>query len=276
MAMIAALEQDESLAHLLPASPAARTVLAARFLGSFQVTIDHRPVPLGSSRRTRALLAYIIDRGSAPIPRDVLMDRFWPDSPPRAARNSLHVAMCAVRKALAAAWPGPVIERRGDIYYLSSELEIWTDVAELARRGEAAAGAAAAGRVEEALAEYEAARALYGGDFLADDPYLDWAVERREDLRLCALTCAERLSELHLDLGDVRQTVALCTSILREEPCHEAVARRLMVAYARLGQPHMALRHHERLVDVLGREIGVAPAPETVALAEQIRARAPV
>ena len=36
------------------------------------------------------------------------------------------------------------------------------------------------GRTGDAIADYEAALALYGGEFLADDPYLEWALGRRE------------------------------------------------------------------------------------------------
>ena len=49
--------------------------------------------------------------------------------------------------------------------------------------------------------------------------------------------------------------------VLREEPCHEPVARRLMVAYARLGQPQMALRQYERIVEVLDPEPAWRPPP---------------
>jgi DNA-binding SARP family transcriptional activator len=259
--------------------PAARPhggmVLSARFLGSFRVTLDHRPVAL-QSRRTRVLLAYLVDRGRAPVPRDELMDVFWPSSTPTAARNSLHVAMWALRRSLAAAWPGQVIERRGDVYGFSDDVELWSDVAEMVQRCDRGAAAAADGRLAEAVEEYEAARALSGGTYLADDPYLEWALRRRDDLRLRALGCAERLSELYLELGDVRAAEALCHHVLREEPCHEAVARRLMLAYARLGQPHRALREYDRIVHELDRDLGVRAAPETVALAEAIRRRAAV
>jgi SARP family transcriptional regulator, regulator of embCAB operon len=272
MSTTAALESREPL--VVAARPGAtRTALSARFLGPFQVTLDHRAVALGTSRRSRVLLAYLLDRAATPVPRDVLMEVFWPDSTPAAARNSLHVALCAVRKALATTWPGSVIERRGDVYQLSDQIELWTDVAEVERRCELGAVAAMAGRLDDAVEEYEAARALYGGDFLADDPYLEWALERREDCRFRALMCAERLSELHLELGHLREAVALCTHVLREEPCHEPVARRLMVAYARLGQPHMALRQYERIVHELQRDLGVPAAPETDALAEAVRRR---
>ena len=183
--------------------PHAGTVLSARFLGSFRVTLDHRPVAL-RSRRTRVLLAYLIDRGRVPVPRDVLMDVFWPKSTPAAARNSLHVAMWALRRALAAAWPGSVVECRGDVYRFSEEVEVWSDVAEMDQSWNRGAAAAAAGRLTEAVEEYEAARALCGGAYLADDPYLEWALPRRDDLRLLRVGCAERLSELYLELGNLR------------------------------------------------------------------------
>lgn len=253
-----------------------RPVLSARFLGGFWVTIDHVAVPLGSSRRTRALLAFLIDRGGRPVPRDVLMEAFWPASTPEAARNSLHVAMCGVRKALAQVWTGVVIECRGDTYRLSDEIDVWTDVAELERRCDQAALISSEGRTGDAIADYEAALALCGGEFLADDPYLEWALGRREELRLRAVTCAERLSELHLERGDLHRSLVVATQVLREEPCHEPVARRQMVAYARLGQPHMALRQYERIVEILDRELGVAPAPETIDLADLIRRRVSV
>ncbi len=204
------------------------------------------------------------------------MEMFWPASTPDAARNSLHVAVRGVRKALSCAWPGVVIECRGDTYRLAEQITLWTDVAELERRSEQAAEVDARGRRDEAMYHYEAVLALYRGEFLADDPYLEWAVDRREELRLRTVSCAERLSALHLERGDLRRALAVSTQVLREEPCHEPVARRLMVAYARLGEPHMALRQYDRIVDVLDRDLGVEPAPETVALADGIRRRLPV
>ena len=178
------------------------------------------------------MLAFVIDRAPRPIARDLLMEVFWPASTPDAARNSLHVAIRAVRKALSHAWPGVVIECRGDTYRLAESVSLWTDVAELERRSEWAAEVSARGRDDEAMQHYEAALALYGEEFLADDPYLEWAIDRREEIRLRAVSCAERLSALHLERGDLRRALVVSSQVLREEPCHEPVARRLMVAYA--------------------------------------------
>jgi SARP family transcriptional regulator, regulator of embCAB operon len=249
--------------------------LAVHYLGTFQVDIDgRRAVP--DTGRTRLLLAYLVDRRARPIPRDQLMDVFWPDANPDAARNSLHVSLCGVRKSLARVSGRTVIERRGETYGVAEGIDVWTDVEAFEEECDGGERAEASGDTELAIVHYEAGLALYGGDFLADHPYAEWALARREELRLRAIVCRERLSELYLEQGQVRTSVALCTQVLRDEPCHEAVARRLMRAYARLCQPHMALRIYHRCVDVLRHELGVGPDPETVVLAGLIRERQPV
>ena len=150
------------------------------------------------------------------------MEVFWPGSSPDAARNSLHVAMHALRKALAQAWDGSVVECRGDTYRLSDTIDVWSDVAELERRCELGALAAAdAGWTRRWPSTRPAWPSTAAGEFMADDPYLEWAVTRREELRLRAVDCAEQLSELQLRRGDLRRALASSSQVLREEPCHE-------------------------------------------------------
>jgi hypothetical protein len=60
MPRIASLSDHERLiGSPLPAAPVGHTrpIVLARLLGGFRVAIDHTPVPLGTSRRTRSLLA---------------------------------------------------------------------------------------------------------------------------------------------------------------------------------------------------------------------------
>jgi DNA-binding SARP family transcriptional activator len=44
----------------------------------------------------------------------------------------------------------------------------------------------------------------------------------------------------------------------------------------RQGQPHLALRQYQACADALDQDLGVAPDPVTVALAQQIRWHQPV
>ena len=65
------------------------------------IAVDGSVIDTSSSRRTRNLLAYLVTHRDKPVPRDVLMDVFWPHASPEAARNSLHVALSGVRRTLA-------------------------------------------------------------------------------------------------------------------------------------------------------------------------------
>src|SRR5215211_3341699 len=73
-------------------STMASPMLTAHFLGTFRVTVDGALVDTVSSRRTRSVLAYLLAHRRTPVPRDVLMEVFWPAAEPNSARNSLHVA----------------------------------------------------------------------------------------------------------------------------------------------------------------------------------------
>ena len=94
--------------------------LAAHFLGEFRVVVDGHLVDTASSRRTRTLVAYLLAHRRSPVARDVLMERFWPDASPLAARNSLHVALSGARRVFRAAAADDVIQRRFDTYRIGT------------------------------------------------------------------------------------------------------------------------------------------------------------
>lgn len=77
----------------------ARTVvqqLAIHLLGSFEVTIDDRPVTTFSYAKVRALLAYLAVEQRAHT-RAALATLLWPDQPEQRARASLSQALTTLR-----------------------------------------------------------------------------------------------------------------------------------------------------------------------------------
>ena len=58
--------------------------------------------------------------------------------------------------------------------------------------------------------------------------------------------------------------------------CREDLHRLLIRAYARLDQPHLALRQFELCAQQLREELEMEPGRETVALLERVKARLPV
>jgi hypothetical protein len=64
---------------------------------------------------------------------------------------------------------------------------VWVDVEEFESRCRAGLQAERDGDLDRAVASYELASQLYDGDFLADDPYADWAAATRDAVQLLAM-----------------------------------------------------------------------------------------
>jgi hypothetical protein len=82
-----------------------------RILGPVEARSDSDPVDLGRPKQ-RALLAALLLRAGAAIPRDALVDALWGEAPPASAVQSLQVYVHGLRKALGA----ERIETRGTSY----------------------------------------------------------------------------------------------------------------------------------------------------------------
>ena len=81
----------------------------------------------------RAVLKYLLAHHHEPIPRDILMDAFWPQAGPEAARNSLNVALYGLRQALKTVTGQPVVLFEDGAYCFNPEFEVWVDVDEFER-----------------------------------------------------------------------------------------------------------------------------------------------
>lgn len=248
-----------------------RATVSALLLGRLHVLVDGRVVDTWSSRRTRDLLAYLLTHRQVPVQRDVLMDVFWPDAAPDAARNSLHVALSGVRRALRAAGPTPLLECRHHTYRWADGVDVWVDVETFQRHCRDGRRAEQAGDTATALRAYERAGQLYDGDFLAEDPYADWAAGLRESLRMEAIEALSRLVGLYAAQGDHGAASLVARRVLAADPCNEPVHRRLMESYARCGQMHLALLQFHRCRQALWDELRVAPSRDTVVLYESLR-----
>src|SRR5690242_4141228 len=161
-------------------------VLAAHLLGGFRVSVQGVPIDVEPRRRVRDVLAYLLTHRRVPVPRDMLMEAIWPRARPEPARNSLHVALSGARQALRVATAIPVIERYHDSYRIAPAFDVWSDLEQFEHEHSAGRRAEITGD-PAALRHYETACQLYEGDFLADDPYNEWAAGRRDELRLAAI-----------------------------------------------------------------------------------------
>jgi DNA-binding SARP family transcriptional activator len=264
-----------------PRDAGADPALSVSVLGPFVVRCHGQEISLGSSKVGRAVFRYLVTLPDRSAPIDVLLELFWPDGEPQEARHKLHIAVSTLRQALNEGLSSALGERDAiafvdDRYLLLPELSLELDADAFADHVAAGQRLEREGCEEGAAVEYEAARACYQGDFLAQDLYADWAAVRRARYEEMYLTLLGRLAGYYLDQGRHAECVACCQQILARDSFREDAYRQLMRCYARMGRRNQALREFQACREVLRWELGVTPMRETVELYDQIVRQEPV
>jgi predicted ATPase/DNA-binding SARP family transcriptional activator len=262
----------------VPASPepvraaaaAAAPTLRVRALGGLAVWrggLDLR-VETWRPRSAVALLACLLGAPGRRLRREELAERLWPEGEPGAGLRNLRVAVHHLRRLLGEAGtsegyllqdgeflrlvPVPDHERATD----------WLDAAAF----EQAAAAALAGRDAGAC---RAALALYGGEYLPEEPYAEWAAATREALAGRRLALLLHLALLCRAAGEEAETERRLREVLAADPCQEGAGAALMEVLAAQGRRGEALRVYQQVATALDRELGLGPQ----ATLEGLRAR---
>ncbi len=214
--------------------------------------------------RRLALLSYLLlARPPGFQRRDTLLALFWPDSDAAHARDALSQALRFLRRSLGdEVLPGRGLEEVGVAreYVRCDALEL-----EAALTGD---------RLEDALELYRGE--LLEGFNVADAPEFErWLDGERARLRQRVATAAATLAARAAEAGNPAGAAAWARRGAALEPFDEAAHRRLLAYLDAAGDRAGALREHEAFRRRLEAELESEPAPETVALVEAIRKRAP-
>jgi len=215
-----------------------------------------------AAKKTRALLAYLAFPAGRQHTRDKLADLLWSDRGDKQARASLRQALGELRKAFEALDASPLAFDHDKVALDPALTEV--DAATFARL---AAG--------EDLTDLRRAAALYAGDLfdgfdVSDQAYADWLGGERERLRGVAMHVFKRL----LEWESGQAALSAGQRLLDLDPLGEDAHRTLMRRYAEAGEIGAALRQYEKCREILQRELGARPSPDTEALHRAIRDRA--
>jgi DNA-binding SARP family transcriptional activator len=260
-----------------PAAPAAGAAtaspaLAVGCLGRLRISADGVQLHWRPVRRGRAVFQYLLAHRRRSVARDELAEVFWPGSSAGAARNCLNTSLSILRSSLRDVLGDlPVVVYRDGAYCIDPALDLTVDAEELESLVAEGARRRRAGDVEGAARALREAVALYRGDLFEDDPYEEWMSAQRRFLRETYLTALSDLAGCEAALGDPSQAIGLYRQALLAEPEREDVHRRLMEAYARVGQRAQALRQFDLCAEALRRRLRAEPSAETVALCARIR-----
>lgn len=248
-------------------------VIEVRCLGATR--IEAAGIAIDPPRRSRLVLQYLVTHGGGPVPRDVLLETFWPASSPAAARNSLNVAVTLLRRALRPAFGDrPVVVFGDEAYRIHPSVEVRMDRDRFERLVREASAARRSGDHAEAARLLRAAADLHRGPLFADEPYEEWIVGMRRVQEAARLSALTDLGDSLAAIGDLEGSVEVLRTVLDAEPVREDVHRALMERFVRQGRPYLALRQFEECAQHLRRRLAAEPAPETWALRERIAGRA--
>ncbi len=247
--------------------------LALYALGPVRLERDGVVVTV-DTRKAIALLVYLVLTGEHHT-RDTLAGLLWPDYDQSHARATLRRTLSALKDATGAEALDIAHDRLG----LTADADLVCDVtlfrallASCAGHGHAASEVCA-----RCVAPLEQAAALFRGDLLAgfnlrDSPaFDDWQFFQQESLRRELAGALDRLARALAGQRAWEASIAAARRRLALDRLHEPAHRLLMQLYTRAGQRSAALRQYRECVQVLDRELGVAPLDATTRLYEAIR-----
>ena len=214
--------------------------------------LEHRP---------GQLLKYLVAERRRVVASDRIAEALWPEAGPEEARNRLRYYVHALREKLEPdrAHRSParfVVARRGAYYFDTSG--VWIDTDEFERETRAGLAAFEQGFLEPAAVHLDSAMRLYQDDFLAEDPYAEWAVDERERLRELAGRALRAQVEIQLQANDPDGAADHARRLADMEPFDNDVQKLFIELCLRRGRRSEAFRRYsvlrKRLLASFGQE----------------------
>jgi ATP/maltotriose-dependent transcriptional regulator MalT/DNA-binding SARP family transcriptional activator len=253
----------------------ASPLLRVRCLGGFEIFRGGAPVSDGQwkSRRAKTLLKLLAAQAGREISREQALEMLWSDQHPEGLRTAFNSLLHRARKVLeprtGAGKDIFCVRQEGDRIGLNHEL-VWTDVQQFQAHLDEAERTGRGGQPGKAMEAYEKAVALYRGDFLPEEPFLEWAIPVRDRLRARYLRALEDGAGLAESAGDRDRTLAFREKLFSADACNEKACCWLMARYLSDKQRGKAVRTYEQCERALSRELDLEPDEQTKRLYRSI------
>jgi DNA-binding SARP family transcriptional activator/tetratricopeptide (TPR) repeat protein len=212
----------------------------------------------------QSVLAVLALRSNQTLSRDEIIDAVWDHEPPASVVNALHVHVGALRQVLE-----PARGRRGAARilvtsgsgYLLRLVHGQLDVDVFCGHLESAQRSAARGELARAVAQFDAAFAVWCGTPLAGLRGRFAEAERRRLVELRVSAIEDRV-EAMLGLGQHAGVAGELSKLIAEHPLRERPRALLMTALYRDGRRADALKVFTDARRVLVDELGIEPGPQ--------------
>lgn len=220
--------------------------LRARLLGPFRVEVGERVISRWERPSARRLVQYLLLASAHTASREQLMEALCAGLDGERPTNALAKALSMARSALGEG----VVGSSRSFVRLAIPVETDLDIAIAALERATAEGPARRAALEDALA--------IEGELLPEEPWADWAEAVR--VRLADLRRAARV--------ELARATGNWAPIFHADPACEEAALAVIEAHSRAGDRDLAVRVYQRHLEVLSRELGLAPS-EVIAAAYQ-------
>lgn len=250
--------------------------LSVQTLGSFSIKVSGESISHKNWSRDVALQLFqflITNRKRQGLHKEQITDRIWYNLDSKAALQNFKVAHHNVNKILEPQRPKGAdpqyVIRNGPIYHLdmkiiSVDIDLMESLIALANDNY---------HTDAHLAKqaYGAALELDKGPYMPNRLYEDWSSEERERIQLLIMNAYISLSELYLNEVPA-ESIRLTQKALSIDNTWEDAYRIQMQAYHSNGNRPMVLKTYKICKNILEREYGIEPLPETRKVMEMSRA----
>ena len=239
--------------------------LTILLLGPPRILLNGQPLTFPSIKAV-ALLGYIAVSGRLHNRAELAL-LLWPDSDHKRARGALRYTLSLLRKELGTEF---LIINRHHIG-LKPEANWEADVVTM-RRQLAPALQTDNDLTSDQIADLVQGLGLYQADFLHgftlrdSDNFNEWAIGQAEVLRRELAAALKRMTDYYDEQQNWDAALSYGHRWLNLDPLHEAAHCRLMQIYASTGQWAAVHHQYQALVDLLDRDVGAPPQPETEAM----------
>lgn len=246
-------------------------------LGGFQLWVEDHSIKPKEWRRDIALQLFqflITARHRRGLHKETIMDRVWEEADTKTGEQNFKAALHGINKVLEpnrqSRTESQYIIRQGQTYQLNLEA-FWIDVdaiEELIAYGNNVLDE----EPKVAQQAYRQAIELYQGIYLPNRVYKDWSCEQRERIQMLVLGTIILLSERLVNQNPL-ESIRLTEQALIIDAAWEDAYKIQMQAYLKKGNRPMAIKAYQRCVDILDKEFGLEPLPDTKKLYQSIGSR---
>lgn len=236
--------------------------LTLQVLGAFHVRDANGGEVRITSRKGRALLAYLALRPGESHSRDRLANLLWEDADEELARTSLRQALAALRKSLPA---GAQAALQADTESVGVDTELLQSDIDVFRRSLLAGTRTS---LQDAINHYRGD--LLDGFDARSTAFDEWLSGERSSLRKQMSEALQRLTDLCMAAEDNDGALTACTRLVSLEPLNEAAHRCVMELQAKRNSYAEALRQYRVCRDVLRRELDISPEAATEQLYREL------